>query len=145
MAEYDTTLRTRALARIVGPYLLVVGLALYLRRETLPQFLTAFMQDEGLVFVAGAFTLLAGLALLAAHHHWSSLSAGLISFLGVAATLKGAALMVAPALGLEMIEAVARSPSLLQTSIGFELMVGVWLSFIGYAREHVAFAFAMKP
>jgi hypothetical protein len=145
MARYDADQRTRTLARLVGPYLLAMAAALYVRRETLPEFLSAFMQDDALVFIAGAFTLLAGLGLLVAHHHWSSISASLISFIGLAGALKGASLMIAPGFGSEVTDLVVRMPFVMQGAIGFELVVGLWLIFVGYAREHVRFAFAMKP
>jgi hypothetical protein len=144
MPEYDHAVRTRTLARIVGPYMLAMAAALWLRRDSLGHFLSSLMQDGGLVFIAGAFTLMAGLALFVAHHHWSSFTAGIISFVGVAGTLKGAALMMAPGLGAEMTETVVHTPLVLQGAICFQLMVGLWLSFVGYAREHVAFAFAIR-
>lgn len=144
MHDYDPAVRTRTLARIVGPYLVAVAAALYLRRDTMPEFLVAFMQDGGLVFLAGAFTLMAGLGLLVAHHHWSSVSAGMISFIGFAAALKGASLMIAPGLGVELTDAVVRAPVILEGAIYLELLLGLWLCFVGWAREHFVFAFALN-
>src|SRR6185312_5545263 len=104
------------------------------RQQSFPQLLTAYMQDEVLVLATGAFTLMAGLAIVAAHHHWTSPSAIVISLIGVIATLKGAWLMIAPSFGSEMTELVVRSPSLLLMIAGIEVLIGCWLSFVGWRR-----------
>jgi hypothetical protein len=132
MTAYDPAVRTRTMARIVGPYLVLIGAALFARHDTLPALLSAFMQDVPLVFATGAFTLMAGLAIIAAHHHWNSAAAIVISLIGVAATLKGASLMIAPDLGAEMTAAVVQMPNVLPIAAGGELLVGLWLSFVGW-------------
>jgi hypothetical protein len=144
MRDYDPTVRTRTLARIIGPYLVATAVALSVRGDTVPELLLAFMQDGPLVFVAGAFTLMAGLVVLAAHHHWSSVNAAMISFVGVAAALKGASLMIAPGFGAELTDAVVRTPTILQAAIWFELLLGLWLCFVGWLREAFVFAFALN-
>jgi hypothetical protein len=144
MHHYDPVVRTRTLARVVGPCLVAVGAALYLRGDTMPEFLFAFMQDSALVFVAGVFTLMAGLGVLSAHRHWSSISAAMISFIGVAAALKGASLMIAPSFGAELTDAVVRRPIILQAAVCLELLLGLWLCFVGWMREHFVFAFALN-
>src|SRR4026209_1021733 len=106
MPAYDPDVRTATLARVTGPYLVIVAVALFARQDSLPQLLLAFMQDAPLVFATGAFTLMEGLAVIALHHHWSDAAAIVISVIGIVAALKGASLMIAPSLGSEMTEAV---------------------------------------
>lgn len=142
MSSYDPAVRTRTLARIVGPYLVIAAAAIFVRQAALPDFLTGFMQDGPLVFVTGAFTLIAALAILGAHHHWSSLSACLISLIGVIAALKGASLMIAPDLGAQMTETVTRTPSVLLGALGVDLLLGVWLTFAGWLAPSPA---ALSP
>ena len=77
--------------------------------------LPAFMQDEPLVLATGAFTLTAGLVMVAAHHHWTSAAAIVISLIGIAAALKGASLMIAPNLGTEMTASVVQAPLMLSS------------------------------
>ena len=132
MPDYHPTVRTRTLARIVGPYLLIVALALYLRLATLATFFTSFMQDEGLVFVAGALTLMIGLTVLVAHHHWSSISAGVISLIGILATVKGAALIIAPQFGSQLTADIVETQTIMLGAIAFEAIMGLWLTFVGW-------------
>jgi hypothetical protein len=135
----DPAARTRTLARIVGPYLVVVGLALATRGDALTQLLPAFMQDKPLTFATGAFTLTAGLVMVAAHHHWSSLAAIAVSLIGVAAALKGAWLMIAPGMGAQLTAAVANAPPALMIAAALQILVGLWLSFAGwFARKNAA-------
>lgn len=82
------------------------------------------MQDAPLVLATGAFTLMAGLAMIAGHHHWSGAAAIVISLIGIAATLKGASLMIAPDLGTEMTAAVVHTPAVLPFAAGVEGAAG---------------------
>ncbi|MBL8545956.1 MAG: hypothetical protein JNL81_05790 [Hyphomonadaceae bacterium] len=143
MHDYDPALRTRTLARIVGPYLIAMAVALCVRRDTIPEFFASFMQDDALTFVAGAFTLIVGLGIVAAHHHWSGFSAASISLIGIGGSFKGAALMIAPGLGSEMTDAVVAAPIALQIIVCLQLLLGLWLSFVGWVREHLKFALAL--
>ena len=91
MIEPDLQQRTRTLARVFGPYFVVIGLMLATRQATLASLLPEFMQNGPLVLIAGAFTLLAGLALFGAHHHWSSPAAIAISLIGIGLVVSGGA------------------------------------------------------
>jgi hypothetical protein len=121
------------LARIIGPYLVIIAATLLSRQSELPQLLTDFMHDAPLVLATGAFTLMAGLTIITAHHHWTGAPAIVISLIGIAATLKSAWLLIAPTLGVEITDAVAGKPSVLLLSAGFQLLIGLWLSFVGWA------------
>lgn len=135
MAAYDPIVRTRTLARIIGPYLLIMAATLFVRQEELPQLFSDFMQDGPLVLAGGAFTLMAGLVVIVTHHHWNSPAAFLVSLVGVAAALKGASLMMAPDLGVEMTAAFAEAPYALMISAGVEFVAGLWLCFAGWLSK----------
>lgn len=133
MPNYDAPARTRTLARVVGPYLVVMAAALFARQDTTALLLPAFMQDAPLVLATGAFTLIAGLTVIALHHHWTGASAIAISLVGVAAALKGAMLIIAPTLGAAASAAVARTPAAMLVVAALMLVVGVWLSVVGWS------------
>jgi hypothetical protein len=132
MAEYDPNLRTRTLARVVGPYMLILGATLLFQKALFVDLLPAFMDDRPLVLATGAFTLIVGLCMIAAHHHWSSAAAVVISLVGVAASLKGAWLMLAPQWGAEATEALVAAPYALEAAAAFEFVLGAWLTFVGW-------------
>ncbi|MGE0830362.1 MAG: hypothetical protein AB7O04_13560 [Hyphomonadaceae bacterium] len=133
MPAYDPDIRTRTLARVVGPYLAIMAVALIVRQGSLFLLLPAFMQDGPLVLATGAFTLMAGLVMLAAHHHWRGAAAIVISAIAVITTLKGAMLMIAPLAGAALSAAVARTPLVLTLIAAAVFIIGLWLAFIGWA------------
>lgn len=135
MTVVDPSVRTRTLARFVGPYLVVLSAMLIARRDTLPELLPAFMQDAALVLATGAFTLMAGLTMVAAHHHWTRPAAVAVSLIAIVAALKGASLMIVPSLGIEMTTAAVSSPLMLMAAAAAALLVGLWLSFVGWLSK----------
>ena len=124
--------RTRAAARIIGPYLVVMAATLFVRRDELAGLLPGFMADSALVLATGAFTLMAGLTLLVLHPVRRAAAAFTVSFVGLAATLKGAWLMVAPQWGAQATEAFVHAPMALEAGAGFEGLVGLWLIYVGW-------------
>ena len=138
MFTCDPAIRTRTLARIVGPYFVAIALALIVRRDDLVQFLPHFMEDAPLVLVTGAFTLIAGLAVITFHHHWNNASAILISMVGILAALKGASLMIAPGLATLSTDIVIRMPIILMVLCGVLLLAGAWLSVRGWTERENA-------
>lgn len=132
MLNDNLAVRTRTVARIVGPYLLIVAVALFLRRSSLADFFLAFMRNDSLVFAAGAFTLMAGFSLFVAHHHWNSVSAVLISLIAVAASVKGASLMIASEWGSQLTNDISSTPSIILGAIVLEALAGAWLTVAGW-------------
>jgi hypothetical protein len=135
ITTFDPVVRTRTVSRAVGPYLIALAVMLFVRQRELPTLLTAYMQNEPLVLATGAFTMMAGLALMAAHHHWTGPSAIVISFVGIVATLKGAWLMIAPRLGSQVTEFVIQAPSFLPVVAGVVFLIGFWLSCLGWLSK----------
>lgn len=123
---------TRIAARAIGPYLIIVGLTLIVRAPDMALTLPAFMQNGPLVLATGAFTTMIGLIILALHHHWSSPAAIAITLIGAVATLKGAWLMVAPQLGAPLTALVVRADPVLLIVAICVVVVGAWLSFVGW-------------
>ena len=135
MASYDPALRTQTLSRIMGPYFLVMGAVLFARRDDLAQLFPAIMRDGPLVLIVGAFTLIVGLAIIAAHHHWAGAPAIAISLIGVASAAKGAMLMLAPTLGAHITAGFVASPPLALAAAAVLSTLGAWLSFVGWIAD----------
>ena len=130
----DPNVRTRTLARVAGPYLVVASFAMLARADSMALLLPAFMQDGPLVLATGAFTLALGLTILAAHHHFSSAAAIAITLIGALAAIKGALLMIAPELGAPLTAAAVRSPFLI-IAIAIDLLLGLWLTYVGWGKN----------
>jgi hypothetical protein len=128
---------TRFCARIIGPLFLIIGAVAIVRFDTIGLVIPAIFHDDALTFVTGLFTLIVGLVLFAAHHHWSGATAILVSLLGLFTILRGMLLMLAP----EIAEALA-TPALHGGPLAWvagtvSLLVGLWLTYAGWVAKRL--------
>jgi hypothetical protein len=135
MTAEEKAHRTKILAGIIGPYLIVVAVTLLVRQDVWSSLLPAFMHDAPLVLATGSFTLIAGLTIVRVHHHWTSASAIAVSLIGIVAVLKGACLMVVPLFGAQITAWVIHAPLLLALVAIVMLVVGLWLSVSGWRPQ----------
>jgi hypothetical protein len=130
---------TRILSRIVGPYLLVAGVATALRRDELPKVIAALGADPGLTFVTGALILLVGLTMIVFHQRWRAPAQIALSLMAWGISLKGAALLAAPDSSMALAARLTGEPRTVAIVGGAAAVVGVWLCLIGYARKVFTF------
>lgn len=145
MTEAGKIQRTKTMARIVGPYCLIMASALLVRHETLPAILSGFMQEPALLLLTAIFTVIVGLVIVGAHHHWNSLTAGVVSFVGISATVKGAWLAIAPQLGGDLTVRVLTTAPVLLGGAVVALAIGLWLTAAGwsFSRRRPATTYAL--
>jgi hypothetical protein len=89
---------TRAFARVIGPWLVIVPGIIVLRASGISALASDFFKNGLFVWFAGALLLFAGLLIIALHQYWSSVAAVLISLFGWILALRGLVLMAAPKL-----------------------------------------------
>jgi hypothetical protein len=123
---------TKFCARVVGPLMVIVGAVVIARAGDLTMLIPAILQDGPLIFITGVFTLICGLVLIAAHHHWSSAAAIAISLLAVLTIVRGVVLLFAPSVltGLAH-QFLNLGPGAIAAG-AVALLVGAWLSFVGW-------------
>jgi hypothetical protein len=63
--------RTLFLSRLIGLYCILVALSMITRKQATLESVTAVLRDPSMMFVLGAITLIAGLAMVLAHNIWS--------------------------------------------------------------------------
>jgi putative exporter of polyketide antibiotics len=63
--------RTLFLSRLIGLYCILVALSMITRKQATLESATAVLRDPSMMFVLGAITLVAGLAMVLAHNIWS--------------------------------------------------------------------------
>lgn len=128
---------TRAFARIIGPWLVLVPSIIALRAGDMGTLLAAFFANPAIVWMTGSLLLFAGLLIIAFHQVWSSPAAIAISLFGWFLALRGFVLMAVP----EWIEhgATASLGMLPLVRIGFGVLVviGLWLTFVGWTSDAV--------
>lgn len=121
---------TELIARIAGPYLLLTGLGFLISTRFYRRMIAGQTgADPILINLSGAAHFIVGLTLLANHFLWTSAAEIVVSLTGVAATLKGAGLILLP-------ERLTQAPQmgkagLYATGAAF-ICVGAYLVGVGY-------------
>lgn len=127
-----TEQRTRAFARVIGPFLLLTTAAALYRMPQMDRIFTDFFANSSLAWVTGAMLLLVGMIVIALHQHWRSPAAILISLLGWLVALRGAVLMLVPDFLLGVGEAAMRQTLAVQISFAVFALIGLYLTYVGW-------------
>ncbi len=134
-ARPESKSRTRAFARVIGPYLVIVPGIIAARAPDMGVELSAFFENAALVWIMGALMVFGGLFVIANHQYWSSASSTLISLFGWFLALRGLALLIAPHLyekaGIEAMKAI----SLVRIGFGLLVLAGLWLTYTGWIAK----------
>ena len=127
------TMNTSVLiAKLMGPTMVVMAVAMLKDRDGITQLTREFINSRALVFLAGVFTLLGGLAVTIHHNIWVADWPVLITLLGWAMILGGIVRVALP----NVVEAWGEK--MLEVKNGLTiagivwLAIGVFLSFVVY-------------
>jgi len=131
-ASVESKIRTRAFARVLGPFLVLVPGIIVVRAPDIHSILSSFFQNEVMVWFAGAFLLFCGLLIIAYHQYWSSAAAILISLFGWFLALRGLVLLAAPQLIASGAEAALKYLPAVQAGFSILVLVGFWLTYVGW-------------
>lgn len=128
---------TRFCARAIGPLMLIIGAIVIVRFHDIVLMMPSILQDAPLAFITGIFTLIVGCVLFAAHHHWSSGAAILISILGILTIARGVLLMLAPNMVAAFaIQALNAGPAPWIAG-AVAILIGAWLTYAGWFTKSV--------
>jgi uncharacterized protein YjeT (DUF2065 family) len=136
-ASSEDRARTRAFARIIGPWLVIVPGIVVLRASGMGALASEFFKSGLFVWFAGALLLFLGLLIIAFHQYWSSVAAVMISLFGWILALRGLVLMAAP----ELYERAATSMDaipLVRVVFGVLVAIGLYLTYVGWLAKPVS-------
>jgi hypothetical protein len=128
---------TRFCARVMGPFLIIVGLMIFSRYETFPMLMPTMMQDAPLVMITGIWTLVVGLIMYTAHHHLGSPAATTLTLLALILVVRGTMLMVMPEVLINIAGQVADTQIVLLAITLVLAALGAWLSYVGWFAKTV--------
>ena len=120
---------TRGIARALGPFLMVFGAAVATRPAEMPPMLQAFFQNPIFVFVTAAFTLAVGLGVFAAHHHFNSPPAFIISVFAIVTAVRGALLLSIPSIFSTLATNIVTAPNVALIPAILAVLIGAYLSY----------------
>jgi hypothetical protein len=134
-ATPESRARTRAFARVIGPWLVIAPGIIAVRAPDMGTLASDFFENPLIVWFAGALLLFGGLLIIAFHQYWSSAAAIVISLFGWFLALRGAVLLAAPQL-IERGAAVSmRALPLVQAGFGVAVLIGLWLTYVGWIAK----------
>jgi hypothetical protein len=120
------------LAKLIGPFFLLVGLSLLVNQAQFGIIANEFLQSPALVFLTGLIILPAGLAVVLTHNVWAADWRVLITLLGWLSLISGIIRLLVPKRALDVGRRLYARPNVLHVSAAIWLVVGAVLSFYGY-------------
>ncbi len=134
-ATPESAARTRAFARVIGPFLIIVPGIIAVRAPDMGAVLSAFFDNQALVWITGGLLLFGGLLIIAYHQYWSGVAAILISLFGWFLALRGVALLAAPQLIANAAAGALGAMPIVRIGFGALLVVGLWLTYAGWIAK----------
>ena len=122
------------LARLIGPVMLVVGLAVFARPRGFREMAEEFMASRALLFLSGMILMPAGLAIVLTHNVWTADWRVLITLLGWLTAIGGALRLFGPLFVVKAGQAMLNKPHF--TSIAAAIWVALGLLFCFFGLLH---------
>ena len=123
---------SQLLARIIGPYMLIAGLALFANRGFYKSMLKDFQNQPLLILIIGAFTLILGLLFVQFHNIWVMDWRVLVTISGWMTLIKGAMALLAPNALTAIANTYKDNETLLYIQAGLVILFGAFMSYMGY-------------
>lgn len=123
---------TLFLSKVFGLYMLIAGIAILLRRRHLMLAIAALVEDRYAQVLTGVISLLFGLLLVNVHNDWSTLPAGIISFLGWAGIVKGGVYLFLPEVKLQKLVRTLTNRTWYMVDGLIAVVAGLYLAGIGF-------------
>lgn len=123
---------TLLLSKVLGMFLVIVGLTAVLRSQHFTRVAQAFAEEPLTRLVLALAELLAGLFLVATHNDWSSLPAILVTLLGWMAVIEGSVYLLLPDDILKRLVQQFRSPAWYAGGGLVSILIGAYLAAFGF-------------
>ena len=120
------------LARLIGPVMLVVGLAVFANPRGFREMAEEFLASRALMFLSGLILMPAGLAIVLAHNIWAADWRVLITLLGWLAAIGGALRLFGPLFVLKAGHAMLNKPYFTSIAAAVWVALGLLFCFFGY-------------
>jgi hypothetical protein len=120
------------LARLIGPVMLVVGLAVFANQRGFREMAEEFLASRALMFLSGLILMPAGLAIVLTHNVWAADWRVLITLLGWLAAIGGALRLFGPLFVLKAGHAMLDKPYFTSIAAAVWVVLGLLFCFFGY-------------
>ncbi len=124
---------TRMFSRVLGPFLVIADATAMARASEMQRLLSQFEANSLWTWVTGAFILIFGLVVVAAHQHWHGAAAIIVSVLGWLITLRGLLLLSFPQTFVAVADSMVGAQGWWISLCVAAALVGVYLTYVGWA------------
>ncbi|WP_100466013.1 hypothetical protein [Mycobacteroides abscessus] len=131
----DPALRTRAFARVIGPFVATVTTIIAVRAGDLGFLGDSFFRDPMWSWLFGALLFFCGLMIIAFHQFWRGAAAVIISLFGWFLALRGLVLLAFPGLMRAGVDVSVPAVGPVRGFFLFMAVVGVYLTYVGWIRK----------
>jgi hypothetical protein len=129
--------RTVYLGRLIGLFLLITALSMFLDRDSIVEMATALIDDRALLLIAGLIALGIGLALVIGHNLWAAgLFPLVITLFGWSQLLRGLVLLLLPSEAQIAFFQFVRVEDLFYFYAGIPLLLGAYLTYAGFTSQY---------
>lgn len=121
------------LAQLLGPYLAIVGVGIFLNPKNCQQVAHEYSQSAALIYFGGILAVFFGLLIILFHNNWVANWTVIITLLGWLGLIKGACLIIVPEKMKKFAERYQGSTRPLTIQALIVLAIGVFLMMKGYS------------
>lgn len=122
---------TLVLARILGGYMVITGVALLLHRDMAQELLERLKGDSPLTFTMAILALVMGLVVVSIHNVWTGPVSIVISLIGWLAVIEGFGIMVLRQRYIALVAPLVRPPWAVVAWSVATVLLGLWLLWAG--------------
>jgi hypothetical protein len=122
------------LARLIGPVMLVVGLAVFANQRAFRDMAEEFLASRALLFLSGMLIMPMGLAIVLTHNIWTADWRVLITLFGWLNTIGGAVRLLAPDTVMRTGRAMLRRPYFTTIAAAIWVALGLLFCLFGFLR-----------
>jgi uncharacterized protein YjeT (DUF2065 family) len=120
------------LARLIGPVMLVVGLAVFANPRGFREMAEEFLASRALMFLSGLIIMPVGLAIVLTHNIWTADWRVAITVFGWLCAIGGALRLFGPLFVVKAGHAMLRQPYFMPIAAAIWVVLGLLFCFFGY-------------
>jgi uncharacterized membrane protein len=120
------------IAKLLGPVFVIVGVALPLRAQAFRTILQEFIRSPSLLYFAGFFGLLGGLALVLTHNVWVLNWRLIITLIGWVTIVRAVVTILRPQIIVTIGSKLLRRRDIFFGAAALNVVIGLVLSYFGY-------------
>lgn len=120
------------LARLIGPVMLVIGLAVFANARGFRDMAEEFMASRAMMFLSGIIVMPAGLAIVLTHNFWSADWRVLITIFGWLNVVGGAIRLAGPPFLTNAGRAMLKQPYFTSLAAAIWIVLGLLFCLFGY-------------